>query len=236
MTHVDLFSGIGGFSLAFESEGFETIAFAEIDPYASAVLKKHWPDVKNYGDVRNFPAIRCDVLTGGFPCQPFSVAGHQRGEDDDRFLWPAMLDAVKACRPTWVVGENVPGITKMELDCCCDELEDIGYAAQPFNIPACSVGAFHLRERIWIVAYNASFDLEKSQMVSPARTISQSGNAWLGSSDCLWKPDRQTYLSDMAGEIHGLPDWPHRAKCIGNAIVPQIAKVFAQAIKKEMLK
>lgn len=156
LKHLDLFSGIGGFSLGLEATGgFETIGFSEIDPCASAVLKKHWPKVKNYGDIGNVPRLCCDVLTGGFPCQPFSQAGKQRGAADDRHLWPAMLDVIKRCRPTWCVCENVPGIIGMELDNCIADLENEGYEVQTFIVPACAVDARHRRDRVWIIAHRS---------------------------------------------------------------------------------
>jgi DNA (cytosine-5)-methyltransferase 1 len=139
---LDLFSGIGGFSLGLEATGgFETIGFSEIYPYACAVLKKHWPNVKNYGDIRTIPAVRADVVTASHPCQPFSVAGFGLGESDDRFLRPAMLKSLEASGAAWFVYENVTGIKSMELDCLLDDLENIGYTGQPFDIPACGVGA-----------------------------------------------------------------------------------------------
>ncbi len=153
-THIDLFSGIGGFSIAAERSGFETIGFSEIDPYASAVLSKHWPGVPNYGDIRNVRGIPCDLITGGFPCQPFSCAGKRRGTADDRHLWPEMLRVIAEARPAWVLGENVAGIINMELDTVLSDLEGIGYATRTFVIPACGVDARHRRNRVWIVAHS----------------------------------------------------------------------------------
>ena len=158
ITHIDLFSGIGGFALAARNAGFRTVAFSELDPYASAVLRKHWPDVPNLGDIKTAdfgPCAGATLLTGGFPCQPFSCAGKQRGKEDDRFLWPAMLAAIATVKPAWIVGENVTGIIRMELDRVLADLEAQGYAALPIVIPACAVDAKHRRDRVWIVA-NAS--------------------------------------------------------------------------------
>ena len=154
--HLDLFSGIGGFAIAAQACGFETVAFSEIEPYATAILKRHWPDVPNLGDIRNVRGVRADLVTGGFPCQPFSLAGKQRGAEDHRHLWPEMLRVIEDARPTWVVGENVPGIIGMELDGVLSDLESLGYAAWPLGIPACAVDARHRRQRIWIVAYSES--------------------------------------------------------------------------------
>jgi DNA (cytosine-5)-methyltransferase 1 len=154
-THLDLFSGIGGFSLAFEREGFRTIGFSEVDPYASAVLRKHWPGVPNYGDIRSTPGpTGVDVLTGGFPCQPFSYAGKRRGKEDDRYLWPEMCRVIAEAKPTWIVGENVAGIINMALDRVLSDLEAIGYSALPIVVPACAVDAPHRRDRVWIVAHS----------------------------------------------------------------------------------
>jgi DNA (cytosine-5)-methyltransferase 1 len=153
ITHLDLFSGIGGFALAAQAAGFTTIGFSEIEPYACKILKRHWPDVPNYGDIRNVRGVRCDLITGGFPCQPFSCAGQRRGAEDDRHLWPEMCRVIAEARPTWVLGENVPGIIAMELDRVLSDLENLGYACWPLVIPACAVDARHRRDRLWVVAH-----------------------------------------------------------------------------------
>lgn len=151
--HLDLFSGIGGFALAAQRAGWNTIGFSEIEPYASKILKRHWPDVPNHGDIRNIRGIAADLITGGFPCQPYSLAGQRRGASDDRALWPEMLRVIAETGPAWVLGENVPGIINMELDRVLSDLEAIGYTAGALAIPACGVDARHRRERIWIVAH-----------------------------------------------------------------------------------
>lgn len=151
---LDLFSGIGGFSLGLErTGGFETVAFCEIDPFCQKVLKKHWPDVPIYNDVRNLDYDGAvDVITGGYPCQPFSTAGKRKGKEDDRHLWPAMFDLIKKHRPDWVIGENVAGHIGMGLDEVLDDLESADYQARSFVIPAVSVNAPHRRDRLWTVA------------------------------------------------------------------------------------
>lgn len=154
LTHLDLFSGIGGFALAAQWAGFTTIGFAETDVFCSKVLKKHWPTVRNYGDVKNIRAVpHVDLLTGGFPCQPFSSAGKRKGKDDDRYLWPEMLRIITENRPTWIVGENVVGMLDMAYDTVHVDLENAGYQVQSFIIPASATGAPHRRERVWIIAY-----------------------------------------------------------------------------------
>lgn len=151
-THLDLFSGIGVFALACRWAGVETVGFAEIDDYASKVLAKNFPGVTNYGDIRNVPdGLPAWLITGGFPCQPFSVAGKQRGASDDRWLWPEMAGVIDRIRPSWVLAENVPGIIRMELDTVLSDLERLDYTAWPVVIPAVGVDALHRRERVWIV-------------------------------------------------------------------------------------
>lgn len=171
-THIDLFSGIGGFAIAARWTGFRTVAFCECEPYAQRVLRKHWPDVPIHADVRTFPGERyagATLLTGGFPCQPFSLAGKRAGSGDDRFLWPAMVAVVEAVRPAWIIGENVPGIVSMELDRCAADLEAQGYAVWPVIVPACAVGAFHRRDRVWIVAHREKPGMEGPNATRPAR-------------------------------------------------------------------
>lgn len=165
---LDLFSGIGGFSLGLERAGFKTAAFCEINPFCRAVLKKHWPSVPCFDDVRTLsseslaanaiPPI--DIICGGYPCQPFSAAGKRRGQTDDRHLWPEMFRLIQELRPTWVVGENVAGHISMGLDDVLADLEAEGYTARAFVIPACAVDAPHRRDRVWVVAHtdNRLFD------------------------------------------------------------------------------
>src|SRR6185437_1357308 len=152
MKHMDLFSGIGGFALAAKWAGFETTSFCEIDPFCRKVLHKHWPGVLKYKDIRDIAnPDHVDLLTGGFPCQPFSVAGKQKGIKDDRYLWPEMLRIIRLCRPTWVIAENVPGIIP-HLDPILESLEEQGYYWRAYLIPASTTGAPHKRERLWIIA------------------------------------------------------------------------------------
>ncbi len=154
--HIDLFSGIGGFSLAAHWAGFTTEVFCERDPFCQKVLNKHWPTVPIVSDIHEFDGARyhgSELLTGGFPCQPYSVAGQQLGNDDDRALWPQMLRVIRECQPRFVVGENVAGIINMALDGVLSDLENEGYATQAFVIPACAVNAPHKRDRVWIVGY-----------------------------------------------------------------------------------
>ena len=157
MRVLDLFSGIGGFSLGLNRAGMQTVAFCEIEPYCQKVLAKHWPGVPIYDDIRELDGTQfrgtTSLVCGGFPCQPFSVAGDQRGQDDDRHLWPEMFRVIREVQPTWVIGENVDGFRSLGLDDSLADLESAGYACQTFDIPACGVGAHHIRHRLWIVAH-----------------------------------------------------------------------------------
>jgi len=168
---LDLFSGIGGFSLGLErTKAFKTVAFCEIEKYCQLVLQNHWKGVRIYNDVRRITKeqlradgiTNIDVITGGFPCQPFSVAGKQKGTNDDRHLWPEMFRIIKDVKPKWIIGENVKNLINIQdgvvFETVCTDLENAGYEVQTFNIPAASVGAPHQRERIWIVAHAISDD------------------------------------------------------------------------------
>ena len=162
MNHLDLFSGIGGFSLALEKVGFKTIAFCENDPYCRLLLQKHWKGVTIHNDIKKLEAKDIsepvDILTGGFPCQPYSVAGKQKGTDDNRYLWPDMFRIIKEVKPTFVIAENVRGIINIQngmvFETVCSDLEAEGFEVQSFIIPAAGVGAPHKRERVWIVGYS----------------------------------------------------------------------------------
>ena len=180
MTHLSLFSGIGGLDLAAEWAGFRTVGQCEWADYPTKVLEKHWPDVPRWRDIRTLTkesfygrtGLRTvDVVSGGFPCQPFSVAGKRRGEEDDRYFWPEMLRVISELRPAWVVGENVAGIVNMALDQVLSDLEGIGYACQAFTIPACAVDAPHRRDRVAIVA-NRKEQGERGLSVQPWDTRS----------------------------------------------------------------
>ena len=175
MKVLDLFSGIGGFSLGLEStRHFKTVAFCDNDKFCKLILDKHWKGVKIYDDVKEISKKKFkedgiefpDIITGGFPCQPFSVAGKQQGTSDSRHLWPEMFRIIKDFAPRWVIGENVKGLTNIQdgvvFETVCSDLEGEGYEVRTFNIPAAGVQAPHRRERIWIVAHAKRFNERKS--------------------------------------------------------------------------
>ena len=197
MTHASLFSGIGGFDYAAALLGWINIFDCERDAFCRKVLEYHFPNSVHYGDITKqiFKEWRgkIDVLSGGFPCQPFSLAGQRKGADDNRYLWPQMLRVIREIRPTWVVGENVAGILTMVqpgaevelggqaslfgedyrkrvlhrqeyvIETICRDLEREGYAVQPLLIPACAVGAPHRRDRIWFIAHRTNAGTETMQ-------------------------------------------------------------------------
>lgn len=165
LTHLSLFSGIGGLDLAAEWAGIKTVGQCEWAEYPTKVLNQHWPDVPRWKDIRTLTGESfyeqtgrrtVDIISGGFPCQPFSVAGKQRGKEDDRYLWPEMVRVIKELRPTWVVGETVAGIVRMALPDILSDLEACGYRTRTFLVPACAVGARHRRYRVAIVGCSDS--------------------------------------------------------------------------------
>lgn len=180
MKALSLFSGIGGMDLAAEMAGIKTVAFCEIDKDCQEILKRRWPDTPIFNDVKGIDVRKftedfgfVDVVHGGYPCQPFSVAGKQRGKDDERHLWPAMRRIVRSLRPTWVIAENVKGHVTLGLDEVLSDLEEIGYCARPFVIPAVSVGASHTRERVFIVAHTSSDGRNERQVSRSSGSIDE---------------------------------------------------------------
>jgi DNA (cytosine-5)-methyltransferase 1 len=254
LTHLDLFSGIGGFALAARWAGLETIGFSEIDPYACRVLEKNFPGVPNYGDIHKITAGLIDgspfLLTGGFPCQPYSVAGKRRGAADDRHLWPEMARLIAEVRPRWILGENVPGIVQMELDAVLSGLESVGYAVWPVVVPACAVDAIHRRDRVWVVAHTMPARqwreswAEEMEEVALSNPVGLRGSQWMARSNRDEKRDTGKSYNDCSerdGEreravvgtwfpepelgrmVHGIPNRVDRLRGLGNAIVPQVA-------------
>lgn len=248
LTHFSLFSGIGGLDLAAEWAGFRTIGQVEKDDYANKILGKYWPDVPRWEDIKDVSIHTVreagiehapTVLSGGFPCQPFSCAGIQKGTRDDRYLWPEMLRVVQELRPAWVVGENVAGIINMALDDVCSDLESAGYSCRAFVIPAAGVGAPHMRDRVFIVAHSGS-DASR-QATTPSRSIREDPES---RSDALCSSLRQppgganTDLADtnllhgaqcrQAGRVEGIAEpspWDGRLQW---ATEPRVGRVVTR--------
>lgn len=253
MRHGSLFSGIGGFDLAAEWMGWENVFHCEINEFGRENLKYYWPEAISYEDITktDFTIHRgnIDILTGGFPCQPYSLAGKRLGKEDERHLWPEMLRAIREIQPRWVVGENVRGIISWNGGVVFDEvqadLETQGYQVLPFLLPAAGVGAEHERFRVWFIAYN-----NKSAGFQDNRQAIACNEKWNSSSDRKIRPSVpnefscNTQVSDWTelkfiepilcdsydGFPKGIPE-----KCIeslGNAIVPQIALQIFKAIEQ----
>lgn len=244
MNKLSLFSGIGGIDLAAKWANMTTVAFCENAPYPQKVLRKHWPDIPIYEDVRSLTRARLeedgiitanraiDIISAGYPCQPESLAGKRRGKDDNRWLWPQVARLLQELRPRWFVGENVAGHATMGLDKVLTDLENLSYSWQPFDIPAAAVDAEHERRRIFIVAHSNS---ERSQ-----------GGALSRSSSEMWKraqeqfsrllpasPQPKVSSADFSREGYGLSRRldEDRLKALGNAVYPyQIFPILA-AIK-----
>ena len=225
MKHGSLFSGIGGFDLAAQWCGWQNIFQVEIDNFCQKVLAKNFPDVKRYKDIKEFDGTEykgsIDIISGGFPCQPFSVAGKQRGKADDRWLWDEMLRVIKEIQPCWIVGENGANLWNMGIENMLSQVEDEGYEVESFIIPACAKKMLHRRDRIWIIAHSKSND---------------------GNNTCLQNSRNKTFGLESGGCFgyesmpklcrvdDGIPTELDRLKSLGNAIVPQVVFEIFNAI------
>jgi DNA (cytosine-5)-methyltransferase 1 len=210
MRHGSLFSGIGGFDLAAEWMGWTNVFHCEWNDFGQRVLKHHFPKSKSYGDITqtDFTIHRgdIDILTGGFPCQPYSNAGKRLGKDDERHLWPEMLRVIRETSPRYVVGENVRGLTNWNGGLVFDEvqadLEAIGYEVLPFLLPACAVGAPHRRDRVWFIAYRndgsrQEYELRTGRHLFEKRTAA----SWTASNtDSLRLNERERKHEEHAGQ------------------------------------
>lgn len=252
MKALELFAGIGGIALAEQMAGIEVVGLSEIEDYPVRILKKNFPDIPILKDVRkiNKQTLKevgidpdtIDIISGGFPCQPFSIAGKRRGTDDDRDLWPEMFRIIKEIRPHWIVGENVANFANMELDRTLSDLEGEGYETRAFVLPAAAVGAPHQRMRTFIVA-NADSErwdcLEKGQANRRHRQYPES-DASQGRQEKIWSTAVHVLstgaelLSQPSSQLRrnddGLSQGMDRLKCVGNAVMPQQILPIFQAI------
>ena len=260
LTHLSLFTGIGGLDLAAEWAGFTTVGQCEWADYQTKVLEKHWPDVPRWRDIRTLTketfyertGLRTvDVISGGFPCQPFSVAGKQKGKGDDRYLWPEMLRVIRELRPHCVVGENVPGIIKIAAGQVVKDLEHAGYNVVVFNYEAAAVGARHRRARvffvgIWNVAdadkptftrIHPEFSSEETRKEKNARVRDENRGGLRtapGFLPILSSGKKEPDKPLIVGADDGIPRAVDRLKCLGNAVVPQQAYPIFKALKEEL--
>jgi DNA (cytosine-5)-methyltransferase 1 len=248
MKHLDLFSGIGGFALAAQWAGIETVAFCEINEECIKVLNKHWPDVKKHNDIKELNGKEyegIDIITGGYPCQPFSVAGSQKAHKDNRHLWPEMCRIITQAKPTWAICENVYGHIKLGLDSVQHDLEAIGYTSQPFIIPALSTGANHNRDRVFTVAYTASNGFDESETGTSNGKANEHNKKRKDKNSNNERCSGLRFGMDWQGNPIGrrgtkppplrvddeLPRRMDRNKMIGNAIDPMIAYELLRTIK-----
>lgn len=257
MNGLSLFSGIGGLDLAFEWAGGKVAAMCEIEPFCCKVLRKHWPDVPIFNDVKELKSEdvgHVDIIYGGFPCQPFSVAGKKEGRCDDRYLWPEFSRLVQEIRPDWVVAENVLGVLSIVADDICKDLEYQGYSVGIWDFEAASVGAPHRRERVFFVAHSQQ---QWQNCMSPSNTDSErfkkqrssipKGETFRCSQRNSWRKPQP----GMGGDIDGLSTWLDgswdtivaktvtgiqdrvaRIRALGNAVVPQQAYPIFKAIRE----
>lgn len=248
-THLSLFTGIGGIDLAAEWANFETVGQCEWADYPTKVLEKHWPNVPRWRDIRTLTKesfyektgrTTVELISGGFPCQPFSSAGQRRGEADDRFLWPEMLRVISELQPNWIIGENVAGIISMGIERPILDLGSAGFETQAFLIPACSVNAPHRRERVFIIAHRNS---ERGQSFSEWE---YKDNGDMGNDKKDWpllnwnniRVEAETRFYRESNALpsricrvdDGIPDRMDRLKCLGNAVVPQQVYPILKAI------
>jgi DNA (cytosine-5)-methyltransferase 1 len=219
LTVGSLFAGIGGFDLGLErTGGFEIKFQCEIDPYCQRVLAKHWPDVKRYGDIRELRDVeRVDVLCGGFPCQPVSLAGDRLGQEDERWMWPEFARVIRMVRPRYVLVENTPGLLTLGMGDVLGGLSTSGYDAEWGIVSASDVGAPHLRERVWIVAYDASDLRGASWHDGPVALDGRDSNASHGFRQRYFRPEAFTKTTSHE-ERHDSPYRQERKAITGTAL------------------
>jgi DNA (cytosine-5)-methyltransferase 1 len=234
---LDLFSGIGGFSLGLErTGGFETVAFCEIEPFPRRVLAKHWPEVPIYDDVRTLTVdrlaadgISVDVICGGFPCQDISLAGGGAGLDGERSgLWSEYARIIGELRPRYIIVENVAALLGRGLGRVLGDLAALWYDAEWHCIPASYAGLRHLRDRVWIVAYPQRNRVQgRAHITSAWREKSRAEQLAGLVQPCAWPT---VSGARDRGTGHGVPYGTHRNRAIGNAVVPQIPELIGRAI------
>jgi DNA (cytosine-5)-methyltransferase 1 len=231
MTFGSLFAGIGGFDLGLERAGMTCNWQVEIDPYATRVLAKHWPNVKRWDDIKTFPPDHdewgVDLVCGGFPCQPVSLIGKRRGKTDTRWLWPEFARVIRQLRPRFVLLENTPGLLSCGFDDVLGELAQCGYDAEWSLLSACSMGAPHTRERVFIVAYPAGSMGQEGLRLGKQRTESQIQHEHDIATEVL-RMEAAHRNCGVPERIPGRVD--HRTRLIGNAVVPQVAEWIGRRI------
>jgi DNA (cytosine-5)-methyltransferase 1 len=241
---LSLFAGIGGLELGLERAGMTTVGQVEIDPYCQSVLARHWPGVSRHDDVLTVPnwwhsdfRPNVDVVCGGFPCQPFSLAGRQLGTNDERWMWPATAATIRAVRPRYVLLENVSALVRdgLAFGTVLGDLHRLGFDAEWATLRASDFGAPHNRERVYVLAYAAGVD-------GIARRGLGSGGEWAapiparglsGLAAPARRREARAWLErepDVGRLAHGIPDQSHRLQCAGNAVVPAVSEHIGRLI------
>lgn len=231
----------GGFDLASQWMGWENVFQVENNKWCKKVLKKNFPNVKRYGDIKKFNGTKykgaVDIISGGFPCQPFSQAGKRKGTEDDRYLWPQMLRIISEVKPAWIVGENVAGLHSMEngrtLERILIDLEGEGYWVETYIIPACAIEAWHRRERIWIFAHTFKQRLQNNSQFKKSKVgISKPrpSNNFGGHLSVNWD-DRYRNGGDIRRGVR-VSKRLDRIKGLGNGLIPQVAYELFKAIEE----
>lgn len=233
LTVGSLFSGIGGLDLGLERAGMHVIWQSEIDTHASNVLAKHWSGTPNLGNVTTIDwdtTPRPDVICGGYPCQPFSLAGYRRGEQDERHLWPYVHEAIGRLRPRYAVLENVRGHLTLGGTRVIADLANLGYCAEWHLVRASAFAAPHRRERLFIVAYPTGQYVENTVFDLMARESPQQlgRGTWADAPGTPWEENQPA----LAGMDDGVPRRVDRVKALGNAVVPQVAEAIGRAIMR----
>lgn len=235
LTVGSLFSGIGGWDLGLERAGMRVVWQCEVDDYCSKVLAKHWPSIPNLGDITKVDWSRVerpDVLAAGWPCQPFSYAGNRAGADDERHLWPYVLDAVRVLRPRYLLGENVAGHLSLGFDRVLADLASIGFDAEWSFVSACSMGAPHMRQRLFLLAYPAGDD-EPHQMPHRRREAfahePRRGDSGARSDWWLHQPGVRWVADGLPASVVRAP-----LSALGNAIVPQVAEFIGRRLLEHL--
>jgi len=239
ITFGSLFSGIGGIDLGLERAGMRCVWQSEIDPYASRVLTKHWPDTPNLGDIRdiNWENVdRTDVVAGGYPCQPFSIAGRHKSTSDPKHLWPHFANCLRALRPRYAILENVSNHLTLGFGHVLADLAALGYDTRWDCIPAAAVGAPHLRDRLFVIA--------RLQGAEQRRPVADSNNSRSWNTlqtrwDAPWNGSTNSRRTEWATEpdvgrvAYGVPARMDRLRTLGNAVVPQVAEHIGRIIMEQ---
>lgn len=236
---LSLFAGIGGLDLGLEWAGMRTVGQVEIDPFCRRVLDRHWPEVPRHNDVRTAVAWwrsqrrpRVDLVSAGFPCQPTSDAGRRLAQQDSRWLWPETIAVVDDLRPTWFIGENVPGLRTRGLDIVERDLRAAGYRVRTGEISACALGAPHPRRRLFILAHTESQGRCSWRHV-PGGAAAEGGEH--PSRRRPWGRDRWAPEPGVGRVAYGVPGGVDRRRALGNAVVPQVAEYIGRMILAEAL-